>query len=452
MLVLNNSVSSFLDEVCKQIKYKKIHKEISTEIQDHINQLMEEYKEYGMSEEEAVEKAVKQMGSPVEIGKELHKTHRPKTEWSIVILLVAMVLIGGGVLVSIANDGAAFLPIGRFIFTYIIYVTLGIAACVGFYFFDITKLERYSLIIFAVTLIFLFESTRLSYRINNLPYIRIGGFLNFRPVTLVMPFFIVSFAGLLNRWMTGSIINLLKLLFLGMMVVLGCILQPSFADAMLIGCSFLVMITLAVTSNKFKGNKMIFLSSIYGSVVLGAGLILLKIIVVPYRLARLLVFLNPKLDPHGYGYVNSLLAKILHGAKLIGKGDSFYLNMNGKGVPVYLAGLRSEYIFTYIISTFGWLAGIFLVTVLTLMIMRMFNATKNIHNIYGKYVASSIVTVYSIEVILSTLMSIGMFPGLGISLPFISYGGVEFIINMSLLGVLLGIYRRKDLKIANGYA
>jgi len=43
------------------------------------------------------------------------------------------------------------------------------------------------------------------------------------------------------------------------------------------------------------------------------------------------------------------------------------------------------------------------------------------------------------------LMNMGVFPTVSVSLPFMSYGGTNFVINMALMGLLLGIYRRKDL-------
>ena len=98
---MHNYISRFLDDVCEQIKYKNTHEHVSEELQCHIGELTDKYIENGMDEIEAVKKAVKQMGNPVDIGKKLDKIHRPKTEWSIISLIGVMILIGGVALFSI---------------------------------------------------------------------------------------------------------------------------------------------------------------------------------------------------------------------------------------------------------------------------------------------------------------------------------------------------------------
>ena len=59
----------FLDKVCEQIKYKPIRNEISKELEDHIQEIKEEYLQEGIQENEAEEKAIIQMGVAEEIGK-----------------------------------------------------------------------------------------------------------------------------------------------------------------------------------------------------------------------------------------------------------------------------------------------------------------------------------------------------------------------------------------------
>jgi len=62
--------------------------------------------------------------------------------------------------------------------------------------------------------------------------------------------------------------------------------------------------------------------------------------------------------------------------------------------------------------------------------------------------AGSIITTFTIQALANILMNLGLFPITGFSLPLVSYGGTNFIMNMVLIGLLLGIYRRKDLVMA----
>lgn len=72
------NVENFLETVCQEIKYKPIRANISEELQQHIQEIKDEYIQEGMEEKEAEERAVKQMGEPEKIGKELNKIHRHK--------------------------------------------------------------------------------------------------------------------------------------------------------------------------------------------------------------------------------------------------------------------------------------------------------------------------------------------------------------------------------------
>ena len=82
MQELDKYIKGFMDTVCSQIRYKSIHKSISDELTDHICEQKSQYINQGLDEEEAVKKALQQMGDPVQVGKELDKAHRPRTEWS----------------------------------------------------------------------------------------------------------------------------------------------------------------------------------------------------------------------------------------------------------------------------------------------------------------------------------------------------------------------------------
>lgn len=440
---MHKYISRFLDDVCKQIRYKNTHEHVSEELQYHIGELTDKYIENEMDENEAVKKAVKQMGDPIDIGKKLDKIHRPKTEWSIISLIGVMISIGGIALFSIASDGFLMMGLHQFI-RYAIYILLGIGICVFFYFFDYTKLEKYSLHIFIGAIIFLFVGTKFGLKLNGISYIKMGS-LSFAVAPIALPLFFISFSGLANKWATGNIRHIFKLFGLAAIAAFSCLIQPSFSVFMLLSAGFLVIITITIMGKTFKGNRKKFLLSIYGFLTTSFLLILLNVIWrKPHIKARLLTFLNPGLDPDGAGYINVVLAKLLSTAKLLGKNNNLYLNFEG-AKTLALPEASTDFIFTYIISAFGWIAGIIIVLIITSVVVRMFLATRRINHQYGRCLAGSIITTFTIQALANILMNLGLFPITGFSLPLVSYGGTNFIMNMVLIGLLLGIYRRKDL-------
>ncbi|MCI1696027.1 permease prefix domain 1-containing protein [Aneurinibacillus aneurinilyticus] len=89
-----DKVSDFLDLVCEQIKAKEIHSEIRPELESHLNDLIEQKIREGVHREEAIQQAIRQMGDPILLGKQLHKVHKPKIEWGLIGLVVVFLSIG----------------------------------------------------------------------------------------------------------------------------------------------------------------------------------------------------------------------------------------------------------------------------------------------------------------------------------------------------------------------
>ena len=84
-------VYEYLDQVEKQIRQEAVRKEIRTELGQHIEDQADFYQESGMSRAEAVERAVEDMGDPVETGVQLDMVHQPQLDKKL-MLAVAILL------------------------------------------------------------------------------------------------------------------------------------------------------------------------------------------------------------------------------------------------------------------------------------------------------------------------------------------------------------------------
>lgn len=439
---MNSAISQFIETVCRQVKYKKIHRELAQELMGHIDEIMEDCLERGMSEEEAAHRAIKQMGDPVAIGRDLHKTHQPKVEWSIIILVGTLVLMGGGILFSIARDPAYQLPFDYFSKRYFFYTLVGLGAFLGCYYFDYTLIEKYALKIFCATLLFLFIGIGASpYSVNG-DAVFVSGSFTISMVTITLPVLLISYAGLLRRWGTGELLGILKLVGLGGLAIILSFIHSTLPNAILLSGGFVIMLTISILDKSFKGNRLLYLIGIYGTGALG-GLLYLKSSYI--RWLRLTTFLYFRSYPESYAYQYTIVKEILREARLLGSSQALYhQNAFGK-ITFSLSSMDSEFVFTYLVGAFGWLAGIFMLIVISLVIGRMFLAAKKIHHPFGRYGASAVVTVFTLQAMANLLMNLSLFPITSFSLPFISYGGGNFTMNMALIGLLLGIYRRKDI-------
>ena len=138
-------INDFLNDVCRQIKYKPIREEIAQEIKSHVEESKENYMEKGIQEKEAEEKAILQMGNAEEIVKKLNKIH--KSKFNLSLFIIVSLLLGFGILVNSLNYANE----------YFIILILSVLVFCLIYFFDYRKLMKYSNFIYAIpTIILLF--------------------------------------------------------------------------------------------------------------------------------------------------------------------------------------------------------------------------------------------------------------------------------------------------------
>lgn len=124
-------IKEFINKVCQEIKYEPVRKGISEELTSHIQDIKEEYINKGIKEKVAEERAVSQMGIAEDIGKKLNKIHKPKLDWKLLLLIIA--LIGFGLFVAVIKQETMN---NHNLGHTILYMLIGIILSIGVYFYD----------------------------------------------------------------------------------------------------------------------------------------------------------------------------------------------------------------------------------------------------------------------------------------------------------------------------
>lgn len=88
----------------EQIRCKMARGTIEQEINDHIEDQKAEFLSEGMSQTEAEEAAIREMGDPVEVGLEMDRIHRPTMAWGMIALIVGLSLAGYSTAVGLFNS------------------------------------------------------------------------------------------------------------------------------------------------------------------------------------------------------------------------------------------------------------------------------------------------------------------------------------------------------------
>ena len=223
-----------------------------------------------------------------------------------------------------------------------------------------------------------------------------------------------------------GVLPILAVVFL----VFGLImLEPDFGTGVVIVMTIIVLLFIS-------GVKMNFFIKIG---VLGLIGIVILILIAPYRMERIISFLNPWIDPLGSGFqiIQSLYAIGPGGLLGLGFGNSIQKHF-------YLPEPQTDFIFAIISEEFGFM-GVLIVSILFITIIaRGLKIAMECENLFGKFLAFGITFGLAFQTILNLMVVVGLIPVTGVTLPFLSYGGSSLIISLISIGILLNIHKHKE--------
>jgi len=164
-----------------------------------------------------------------------------------------------------------------------------------------------------------------------------------------------------------------------------------------------------------------------------AGLIAISI-TSPYRMRRLIAYINPWSDPRGVGFhiIQSLIA--------VGSGGLFGLGLGGsKQKFFYLPQNYTDFIFAIFCEEMGLIGAMGVVLLFILFIGRGYRIARNAQDSFSMLLAGGIVSWIGFQAFLNMSVVVGIAPTTGIPLPFISYGGTSIVTALFAVGILLNI-------------
>ena len=110
-----------------------------------------------------------------------------------------------------------------------------------------------------------------------------------------------------------------------------------------------------------------------------------------------------------------------------------------------MPNITTHYALVNVIASLGWIVGIALILVISVYIGRMITTTKKIKTNYGFYLSLAVCTVLATQFITGILINFNFLPPTSAYIPFISYGGVGYVVSMALIGLLLSVWRRNNI-------
>ena len=211
------------------------------------------------------------------------------------------------------------------------------------------------------------------------------------------------------------------------------LMQPDFGSASILFLVWLSMVALA----GFKKKYFIVIFLIL-SILMGASW---AFYFEPYQKKRIITLLNPSHDPLESGY-NAAQAVIAVGSGgLAGRG----LGFGSQSQLKFLPEAQTDFIFAVVSEELGFL-GVFLALIFfAVFFYRCLAALKHVNNDFGIFFILGCLCLIFIEMFINIGMNIGILPIVGISLPFLSYGGSAMLSKLMLVGVIESIIIRSKI-------
>ena len=154
-----------------------------------------------------------------------------------------------------------------------------------------------------------------------------------------------------------------------------------------------------------------------------------------YRMERIMSFRNPEADVRGSGY------HLSRALTTIGSGGLFGVGYGKSTLKLSLPEPANDSVFAIIAEEFGFVGSIFFLSLYLTLVVGGFLGSLEVKNEFAKLVAVGFASVFGIQSVVHIASISGSMPMTGVPLPFISYGGTSLIVGMTMIGLMVNIFR-----------
>ncbi len=262
-------------------------------------------------------------------------------------------------------------------------------------------------------------------------WLQLGGF-NFQPSELIKLSLVIYLADFITR--RAAYLKDFWRGFVPPVAALGAavlliLLQPDLGTAVSLVVLTFVMLFVA-------GCRM---RHIAYSVLAALPFLYFLVFSVPYRRTRIMMFLNPWLDPKGSGF------QIIQSQIALGAGGWWGVGLGaGRQKLFYLPAAHTDFIFSIIGEEMGLLGTACVIILFAYLIISMARVAWRVRDPFGKMICVGVLTLIAFSAVVNIGVSMGALPTKGLPLPFISYGGSSLILHMVAVGLLLNVSRTEE--------
>jgi len=250
------------------------------------------------------------------------------------------------------------------------------------------------------------------------------GFFSVQPTELAK-FSVIIY---LSSWFSKKEKNrFLPFISLICFLVFLIILQPDMGTA-------IIIFSISLIIYYFSGARFMDFVYILGGSVVG---IYFLIKLSPYRFNRLLAFLNPAVDPLGISYhINQIFISLSSGG-FFGRGFGA-----SRQKYLFLPEAHTDSIYAIIGEEYGFIGGLILIVLYFVFVYKIYHLIRLAPDRLARLILIGIFAFFNLQFIVNLSGMTGLFPLVGVPIPFLSYGGSNLLISFALIGIMLNIEKR----------
>jgi len=316
-----------------------------------------------------------------------------------------------------------------------IWVIVGFLIMLSVSWMQENHLEEFSYPLYGILVLFLIGVLVFGRVIGGARRWIVIGPLNFQPSEFGKVFFILAMSKYFSDRFVIQGVDLKELIFPALLTSIPFILVVSQPDLGTAGIYILLFLGISFVAclNVKSISKLAFTGVI--------AVPILWMVMHDYQKKRILTFLNPEKDPFGAGY-HIIQSKIAIGSGgFWGKG---FLR-GTQGQLRFLPEQHTDFAFSVIAEEWGFFLCLLVLILFFLLVMRIFYIATQVQDRYSSFAISGIGIYFLLQVFINLAMVMGMFPVVGVPLPFISYGGSSMIANMLALGIVINLSKHRHI-------
>lgn len=344
------------------------------------------------------------------------------------ILIMSLIIIGSATHINTPSDDRYW-----FVARQGVFAIINIVIAAFLMNFDYKTLQGYGNKLYVLNLIMLLAVMFVGQSaLGAQRWISIGP-ISIQPSEFAKLIMIISLAGMIEP-RVGKLNTLRDLapvaLYLGVPFLL-VLKQPDLGTSLVFMAIFFGMIYAAGINKKLLMG------------IFGAGIAMMPVLwhfMKDYQKMRIMVFINPNVDPLGSGY-HIIQSKIAIGSgMLFGKG----LFQGTQSQLNFLPENHTDFIFAVVGEELGFIGVVFLLSLYLIVLWRGIRIALDASDTFGRLLAVGVVSMLAFHVLVNVGMTLGIMPVTGIPLPLMSYGVSSLTTNIMAIAILLNINQRKQ--------